>query len=161
MWIKADEVNEDHIIFEQGGSVNGWGMKISGGELYRSTRASSNEVTVTAGYTDTAWHHVAGVFKSGELHLYIDGQEVATENAAYQEIPAHAGSAVIGASYKSDTWGLEIAVGSPPVGYFQGVMDEIYYYSHALSANEINQLYLKALAVKPGGKLTTTWGEIK
>ena len=161
MWIKADDLAGTYTIFEEGGAVNGYGIRISAGMLFFSTRNSNNQVDVSANYPDTDWHHIAVVYKAGKLDLYIDSQEVATGQAPYQQVASHAGSGVIGGAHKSDAWGMEQDAALPPAALFQGIMDEFHYYDSAIDANEINKLYQSGAAVKPSGKAVLAWADLK
>lgn len=159
MWIKADDVNTEQTLFDEGGAKAGYAIRVNAENLRFSVRNESTEITATAGYVDTDWHHIAGVFNKGELCLYIDGQEVATENAPYKEVDVHTDQAAIGTTFDADAFGHnnndEI-----PWYFFQGIIDEIYYYSNALTDKEIHNFYRSA-AMEPSEKLTTVWGWIK
>ena len=159
VWIQADDVDGDHTIYEEGGTAQGYGIRINAGELQLSVRNGSVEATVLADYKDTDWHHIAGVYKEGELHLYIDGEEVASGDAGYQQVGTHANESAIGATFDDDSWGRDQA--DNPWNFFEGIMDEFYFYDNALSAKEVNDLYQQGAAVEPNGRLTTTWASIK
>jgi hypothetical protein len=159
LWVKADDVNDDHVIFEEGGTAQAYGIRINAQELYLSVRNGSTEATVTADYKDTNWHHIVGIYKEGDLHLYIDSKEVATGKAPYQEVGSHGNESSIGATFDDDVWGRNKA--DNPWAFFKGIMDEIYYYSSAITDKEINELYKQGAAVESTGKLTTTLASIK
>ena len=158
MWIKADEVNGDHTIFEEGGDQKGFAIRIIAGKLQFSVADSSIEATVNADYTDTDWHHIAGVYKGGALYLYIDGKKVATGNAPYEEVGSHTDQSAIGATFDADAYGRNKA--EEPWNFFQGIIDEIRFYDTAITDQEISHLY-QQVAVEPGGKLTTVWGKLR
>lgn len=159
MWIKADDVNVDQTIFDEGGTSNGYCIKIKEGMLQLNTTNGGTGASVTAEYTNTDWHHIAGIYKEGELHLYIDGKEAAGGEAPYKQVGSHGNDGAIGATFDGDASGG----GSNGMGawnLFQGVMDEIYFYNSTITAEEISELYQQGLAVEPG-RLTTRWGELK
>ena len=159
MWIQADDVDEDHTLFQQGGYAQGYGIRINAGELFLSVVNSNTVASVTADYKDTGWHHIGAVFNQGDLLLYIDGKEAAAGEAGYQQVGAHANEGAIGASYDDDTWGRDTA--NIPYNFFQGIMDEFYYYDNALTAQEIMALCELGTAVELSGKLITRWAALK
>ena len=99
--------------------------------------------------TDT-WYHVIYTTDTGanELKLYVDGELVAEGVAG-------------GALENMD----ERRIGSEHDGRFLiGMVDEVRIYDRVLSAEEVEQNFnvkSNKLAVKPAGKLATTWSRIK
>ncbi|NQV32162.1 MAG: discoidin domain-containing protein [Phycisphaeraceae bacterium] len=84
---------------------------------------ASSDVT----YTDTEWHHVAGVVDAGTSMLYVDGVKQAKTsdvNLTIAEEPAH-----IGRQYS----GLDDR-------YWNGLIDDVRIYYRALSEQEISGL---------------------
>ncbi len=99
--------------------------------------------------SDTAWHHVAFVYKEGEVGLYLDGSEVIT----YSEDTSvfwsrlgvradHWSKTQIGAAF----WWNRPANGIFPANYgdkmfhnqFNGLMDELKFVNYAMSADEVD-----------------------
>ena len=156
VWIKADDVAGNHTIFEEGGSGNGYGIRINAKKLEFSVTNANVQATITTDYDDTDnWHHIASVYDKGEFRIYVDGEQVANEKASFQQIGSHVNGASIGSTVFNDVWqGGEGA-------FFQGLIDEFAYYDNALTGEEISHAYLQYLAVDPGGKLTTRWGKLK
>ncbi|OGV67015.1 MAG: hypothetical protein A3K19_29610 [Lentisphaerae bacterium RIFOXYB12_FULL_65_16] len=78
---------------------------------------------------DTGWHHVCGTYDGSEMMLYVDGTFQASTPAA---MAATANAIRIGA-YRGD------------YGFFDGLLDEIRYWSVVLSPDDVNFLYNKEL----------------
>jgi tetratricopeptide (TPR) repeat protein len=88
---------------------------------------------------DGQWHHVAGVYDGGKMYLYVDGTLDASQNASGK-----------------------IAVNDHPVclgensqtreRYFDGLIDEVVIFNHALDANAIAMLHIGG----PSSLLTET-----
>lgn len=77
-------------------------------------------------YDDGNWHHIAYTLTAGTHRIYYDGVEVANSNAvANNGIPTL----------------VNIGLSNASMNYFNGAMDEISYWSRALSAAEISQIY--------------------
>lgn len=78
------------------------------------------------------WQHVAGVFDidAGSVTVYVDGQA---------GIPGNMGGALTGEDGDPFYVGRDVGDGSPD--YFNGRIDELAYWSRALSSGEIAQLY--------------------
>ena len=101
--------------------------------------------------TDGEWHHVAGTYDGSDFKLYIDG-EVDAEVSPGTEPDTHDNVFFIGGCDVGGYW-------------MSGIIDEVVLYDRSLSENEINELIEDgmsvALDVQPGGKLVTTWSQIK
>ena len=101
--------------------------------------------------TDGEWHHVAGTYDGSDFKLYLNGQVDA------QTSPGT----------KPDTSDNLFFIGGCDVGgyWMSGTIDEVVLYDRSLSEKEINELIEDsmsvALDVQPGGKLVTTWSQIK
>ena len=85
------------------------------------------------------------------MTIYVNGQEWAQANtppgSTDNEVPLQIGR------YPDGQW------------YFHGTLDEVFIFDVALSVKDIEAIMEKGIstiaAVSPGGKLTTTWGQIK
>jgi hypothetical protein len=103
----------------------------------------------------TKWHMYTGTYDSstGEWKLYIDGEPKNTLSCNKVEITATPGPLHIG---------LDSCCG---MRFGSGTVDEVAIFNVALSEDDIKEIYTKGLtgitAVSPGGKLSTTWGNIK
>ena len=75
-------------------------------------------------YTDTDWHHVAGVRRNGFNYLYVDGVQQA-DSSVTVFLPSE-DFAYIGRQYSH----LDDR-------YFSGLIDDVYYFNHGLSTAEI------------------------
>ncbi len=78
-------------------------------------------------YTDTEWHHVAGVVDDGTSSLYIDGVKQAAEGSV--DLTDSGQHAHIGIQYSEYT-----------DRYWKGLIDDVRIYYRALSAQEISGL---------------------
>ena len=81
-----------------------------------------------ATYTDTEWHHVAGVVDDGTSILYVDGVRQAIEGDV--NLTDSAGIAYIGKQYGDDS----------SHRYWNGMVDDMRIYYRALSEQEISGL---------------------
>ena len=101
---------------------------------------------------DGEWHYLAATYDGSKCTLYVDGEE---DGGAGGEIggppDTNNGSITIGAS-----------AGLRPI---DGIIDEVRLSSIARTQEEIEEAMEKGLkvlvAVRPSGKLTTTWANIK
>jgi hypothetical protein len=113
-------------------------------------------------FKDTSeWHHFTAVVSNAngptvEGKFYLDGQlmkhlekgvDLTTTNTTKNPPERNA-------------WNTALRIGAPAGDkrYFDGLIDEVAVWDHALTQDEI--LFL-VLAVNPSGKLATTWGDIK
>lgn len=99
------------------------------------------------------WTHLAGTYDSKAIKVYIngklDGETANTEGLFTSDIPVWIGG-----------YGPDAEFGSNR--HFPGVIDEVRFWSGALSENEIKQgMNNPIAAVDSKSKLSTTWGGIK
>ena len=132
-WVRADDTSALQMIFEAGGSTNGWGVRIDNGNYYAAVRDDSSESGISAAIPDSDWHHIAIRFDSGDFRLYIDGAEAATGTASYSDVSEHSDEAGIGGINGSDAMDGDEAD-------LTGALDDTRIYSRALTAVEIADL---------------------
>ena len=78
------------------------------------------------------WTHITGVFSDSALNIYIDGALSASKS-------------ISGVNYEPSslpelTIGSQSHVPGHPNHSYVGLMDDVYFFNHALSADEINSL---------------------
>jgi hypothetical protein len=123
----------DGLIFSYGAGGYGFGLTASGGRPLLSA-IGSDEITAGAGITDTNFHHVA-VIKSGTaVNFYIDGAAYSTPG--YFNTFTFSTPAAIGAT------------GDTLRNNFLGMVDEASIYNRALTASEIQAIYMAGSAGK-------------
>lgn len=120
---------------------------------YRMGNAGDEEVVIDEGdFPADEWVHAVGTYDGEALKIYINGELVADEES--DGIPW---------ASTEHVW-----IGGDPgcgVRYiWSGLLDEIMIFNKTLSEAEINDLmkgFEQAGAVSPGGKLATTWSDIR
>lgn len=143
------------VGFELGDVYN---LFIWTGQTMRARVNGKGEIASNTVFKDGIWYHVAYVFdgKAGgneRVKLYVDG--VLDGSGSHPETAVGEGDAPLWIGELND--GRNFA--------WNGAIDEVGIWARALSEQEIesvmNDGLEKLLAVKPQGKLTTTWSEIK
>jgi len=79
---------------------------------------------------DTAWHHIAAVYRAHTAQFYCDGKLVGTDEYVLKPKPSRV-PLVLGAYGNKN----------PSAHSFHGTLDEVRIYSYALSAKEIFELF--------------------
>ena len=152
VWFRSAGTAADQVIFKQGSSARGWGLRLNAGTLEGRVGSTSANLTCSTPFTDTtAWHHAALVFNAGTLTLYLDGVAKATQSGTPTTIAAQSDTTTLGCANQTDVWGHCLTSGYARAKYdaqFLGRLDEIRFYSRALSATEV------AALVSPGGDTT-------
>ncbi len=114
--------------------------------------------------TDDQWHHVVATFNADMKRIYVDGKvdvEEATATTNKMIGPKLQRYGFIGVGSEAAAFN---GVATPASWTFKGLMDEFLMFHRALSADEVENLYLSngdPFAVEPVDKLSMTWGEIK
>ena len=88
------------------------------------------KVTTTATINDNQWHHVAVAYDGGEVTLYIDGLMQTCGVLSNNEYSASANEFLIA----SNEWGVYI---------FEGLLDDIRFYNHAMTKAQVAEVYLE------------------
>ncbi len=104
LWFKPDGgITDSQMLFEEGGITAGMAIRLHDGKLkYRVNKNNTGYVANHTLPTDPAWqeswHHVLAVYNAGDMTLYLDGQQVASNTAGPASIPAHGDAAGLGAT---------------------------------------------------------------
>lgn len=135
LFIKADSLNGVQYLYEEGGGVFGFALRINNGEIEGVIRRVRNVdgIVVRAPLADDQqWHHIVLTFDSSAIRLYLDG-ELATATA----IDATALSFHTSAGGLGSRFGQDAFRDSAGDAGFIGLMDEITYYERALTRQEV------------------------
>jgi len=104
MWFKADSINGTQVLFDQGGFTNGLGIRVNNGTLQAGVVNANVGFTASTPFTSSDWKHVAAVFDSGSLLLYMNGEQQAVTAATFAAVGSHTSAAAIGARRGSDAF---------------------------------------------------------
>ncbi len=129
-WIKADNWNNNGRILQKGEGDNQYHIcaSNSGGENVLWFHLSGiGGINYSPLPSNGNWHQIVGTYNGSTIKLYINGQEVATEEAS-GELQTTTDDLRIGAKTND------------PADFFHGVLDEIYIFDRALSSDEISDL---------------------
>ena len=129
-----------HITFNRGGVLFGFYFATQGVELEALTNYDKFE---------PEWYYFVGSQSKKTAWMYINGE---------LDSEAEAGG---DARMDFGTQGMSIAANQGKGNFFNGIIDEFKIWSVAFTADDVTASMEKALAVKAGGKLTTTWGKLK
>lgn len=138
MWVKPDSTAGTQSIYDEGGSANGLGMRIKDDTLEAGVIDNRNLSIIENPFTQTNWTHIAVVFDTGSLTLYVDGNEVASNaDVDFESVSSHGDEGEIG---RSGGEGTSQDVWNTTGNYFGGHIDATSIYSRALSAEKIAKL---------------------
>ncbi|MEI6864702.1 choice-of-anchor L domain-containing protein [Flavicella sp.] len=135
-WIYPETLTGEQTLIEEGGTENGFAIRLNGNTLecaINNSTATFTTSTFTIPSTST-WYHIAVTFTNGDLTLYLDGipsNTVDTEESPLTDLGNASG---FGATNSNN------AFNSGSGNYFTGLIDEIYYYETALNISQINQM---------------------
>ena len=168
VWVKSDSVGHDRgIVFGKdpagGDDVFGFRYDAASWATPGGTNLIKGAITTTGGgqayegksdVQTTDWQHLVFSWKSGQqLTLYIDGE--------LDDDPIHNDDGKVGTI--SGATKLIIGKGAKDNNgtSWPGLLDDLRIYDRALSEAEIAELASGVLAVEAGGKLATTWANLK
>jgi hypothetical protein len=144
-------------FFGSGADLDGFSINIVGKEDFADT---------------SAWHHVALAIKnaSGPVvtgKLYLDGAWVEPLVEGFETadgVPFPTTDSTENPPDRAE-WNTALRIGSPGAAqrYFNGMIDDVTVWDQALDQDDVQDLMTggPTTPVKPGGKLTTTWGALK
>jgi len=92
---------------------------------------TDNGYEVTTTVSANTWYHVVGTYGNGEIKLYLDGSEVASDTFTAENIKQTSDKTLIGASY----------YGSSYCRNMDGIIDEVAIFSDVLTASEVTNIY--------------------
>ncbi|MHC4676577.1 MAG: LamG domain-containing protein, partial [Planctomycetota bacterium] len=131
MWVKADVITGNHKMWFTNES-SGFGRvrcRVNNGNwgFQHGQGATGNNIEVTSPATADVWTHFAGVrINNDSLELFIDGVSMATTPFL-----------VPGAQANPSSIGGEWRGGTDLRHMFDGVIDDVRVYDHALTASEV------------------------
>ncbi|WP_276485216.1 fibronectin type III domain-containing protein [Paraflavitalea pollutisoli] len=148
IWLKSTALTNNKVIFDFGNSTNGLALRFSGGLLQAGIASASNRLTLAptatafnANWVTGGWNHVTVVYNVSSLKIFLNGVEIAANNALPFSTIAAAASNNARFGYSGNTNG-ESAFNAAATSndYFNGQMDDIYVINGALTLDEIASL---------------------
>lgn len=137
MWLKPENLSGVKTVFDEGGSTSGKGiaMRFSNNTLVTRVRESGFIEVSSTFPSDGNWHHVAAVFDSGDLTMYIDGVPSSTSNtSSFTTVSNHGNNGGVGSSIGG-------SVLNSSGTFYKGQMDDIrYYHEIGLNADQVADL---------------------
>ena len=127
---------------------------------YSGMNSPGGWLRVPKTWTSGKWHHVAASYDGQTMRLYLNGKMIA-ERVTTVPLPAVAGSFIMG-----EFLGVNAKEFMGGGHNYKGLMDEVAVFSEALGEDDIQTimndgLEFIALAVSPGGTLSTTWAAVR
>ena len=152
MWVNPDDTTGSQVLYNEGGYFNGLGLRIVDGELEAMAKNNGNPGTVSGPFTQTDWTHVALVFDSGRLSLYVNGEELATNpDVGFSRVSDHVADAELGSATTTTPWRFDDATAHN----FGGNVDATAVYNYALSDTEVQAVATRSFALDAPTLYTT------
>ncbi|MFV8378400.1 LamG-like jellyroll fold domain-containing protein [Flavobacterium sp. LB3R33] len=131
VWVKPNAVTGTQTIFSKRDSNNlstGYDLKLTGDKISFNWNGAGTIISNNAISTNR-WYHIAVTFSGTTYRLYIDGIEV--KNASGTLPTTNDFDCILGAMNR---------LGSQPVSYFNGWMDEVKIWNKALTPEQLHQI---------------------
>ncbi len=136
VWIKPDDLFGIQTIYEEGGTTNGFALRLEGSLLEFATQDNQVITEISYPYTDLgSWHFITAQYDAGNMTLYVDGTLVNTTTASYSTVSAHGDEGGIGYTYNGDAF--DAGAGN----YYAGMIDEIRILNTVLDSSEVMDSY--------------------
>jgi large repetitive protein len=133
MWIKPTVTDNNRIILDMGGSDNGLALRINANNLEAGVASGNNRTALSVAFTSTTWTHVAVVYSSGSLRLYLNGDLAGSATTTYTTINATTNNSRLGSNNGTNAFN---ATGT----FFNGSLDNVTIIGQALTQAELSQL---------------------
>jgi len=152
LWINPAAVGGWRSILEMDGAA-GWKIGLNNGTdaVVWTTYTVKDFAAATPIATDE-WTHIAAVWDGSEALIYVNGELDATV----------AGGGVIDVSNEPS---LDFGYRSTTAAsWYEGAVDDAFIFNRLIDQSEIKTYmdgFANLLAVEPGGKIATAWGELK
>ena len=142
LWINTESKGTVALLSKYNAAGTGAGhiFRLSGGRPQLVLGGMDSQTyppmaTGTVKVNDGNWHHVTVVITVGEgIQFYVDGVAAGSRSTR-----------VVGGGDGTSNLNLGVCQWVPFGGYFNGMMDEVEVYDRALSASEVNSVYLLSL----------------
>jgi dienelactone hydrolase len=148
LWMRPTSTSNNKVIFDFGNNQNGLGLRFTSADLQAGIASGGTRNTITLNNVATngnwisgGWNHVAVVYNVNSLKLFLNGVEVASNNAlSFTSVAAAASNnARLGYSGTNNSDNVFNSA-STSSDYFAGQMDDIYVINGSMLASEINTL---------------------
>lgn len=148
LWLKTTVFTNNKVVFDFGNSTNGLALRFTGGLLQAGIASASTRLTLTptstafnANWIAGGWNHVTVVYNVSSLKIFLNGVEIAANNALPFSTIAAAASNNARFGYSGNTNGESaFNIAATSNDYFNGQMDDIYVINGALTNDEIASL---------------------
>jgi Concanavalin A-like lectin/glucanases superfamily/Bacterial Ig domain len=136
MWIKPSGFDDEQTLLDEGGTVNGFAIRINGDSLEFGVK-NGGSLFIAGRHEfpqDGQWHHIAAVYDSGLLTLYLDGVPGSSATASFSTVNNHGSNGGFGATINGSAFGSS-------TDYYLGKIDDVrYYFEQALTDAQIADL---------------------
>ncbi|MHC4456605.1 MAG: LamG-like jellyroll fold domain-containing protein, partial [Planctomycetota bacterium] len=139
LWIYPRSTSNEVVLLNKGEGCGNYNLYIYHGELALLSSDSCNWANrgTNSDIATNQWQHIVVTYDGSKIRYYIGGFLRDTKN-----------SDGLGSTNNDNLkLGGQTVSGWPDTRYFNGVMDDVRIYDRALSAEEIQQLYLEGTAV--------------
>ena len=141
LWAKGwPDGDWEPFVSKRGEAGQGWQIRRRGADAdwvaFTLRGPGNDDWAVQQNINDEKWHHLVGTFGDGQRAIYIDGEQVGTEERLGGVAPTGS-QLVIGARDSSGN-----AFNDPDIGYHSNVlMDDIRFYRASLSAEDVTSIF--------------------
>jgi predicted esterase len=146
-WMKSANNTGNRILLDLGGSDDGLALRLNSNTLIAGVANNSTRREFASTYNNTAWNHIALVYSTNTLRLYINGvlQPNSITNLPFTSVGSTSNASRIGANNSTNAFNILFGMAN-----YSGLLDDFEIYSKALSQSDVTALY-------SGSQLPGSW----
>ncbi|MGL1889142.1 MAG: PA14 domain-containing protein [Reichenbachiella sp.] len=137
-WMYTASTTGVQDVFDEGGSTNGYGIRINDGKIEIGVQDNHNIVLISAPITSNEWVHIASNFNNGRIELYVNGiLSAENDNVGYSSVSAHGNGGGLGATNSSNAF--DVANNN-----YSGLIDDFLMLDFAIGQSDVNGIFNRA-----------------
>lgn len=133
-WIYNEDNTGIQDVFDEGGSTNGYGIRINNGNIELGVQDNHDIETISAPIPENEWAHIATVFNNGTIELYVNGVLLASNSSVgFSSVRSHGDGAGLGSTNGSNAF-------DEVNNNFGGWIDDFFMFEEGLTEQGVSAL---------------------
>lgn len=131
-WMRSNSNTGNRVVLDIGGSDDGLALRLDNNRLYAGVASNNTRSNFYATYNNSNWNHIALVYNGNSLLLYINGNQVGSNNSlSFSSLGTTTNGARLGGNNGSNAF-------NTATGWFNGWIDNFNIFPAAFTAAQVN-----------------------